>query len=57
MFAPHAQALAPAVFEAVAERYYKVSAEALRVCRHLLRAVRPDAAQPLDPQYTVRCLL
>lgn len=54
VFAPHAAALAPSVFEAVAERYYKVSAEALRVCRHLLRAVRPDPLQPIATEHVVR---
>lgn len=56
VFAPHAEALAPSVFEAVAERYYKVSAEALRVCKNLLRVVRPDPRQPLASQHEVRML-
>ncbi len=53
VFEGHAESLAPPVFEAVGERYYKVSAEALRVCRHLMRAVRPDATQALADKHKV----
>lgn len=36
------QALSSPVLSAVAERYYKVTAEALRVCGELVRVVRPS---------------
>ena len=48
-----AQALAPPVFAAAGERYYKVSAEALRVCEQLVRVIRPDATAPLQPALKV----
>lgn len=35
------QALSSPVLSAVGERYYKVTAEALRVCGELVRVVRP----------------
>lgn len=36
------QALSTPVLAAVGERYYKVTAEALRVCGELVKAVRPN---------------
>lgn len=36
------QALSAPVLSAVGERYYKVTAEALRVCGELVRVVRPQ---------------
>ena len=36
------QALSAPIISAVSERYYKVTAEALRVCGELVRVVRPD---------------
>jgi cullin-associated NEDD8-dissociated protein 1 len=36
------QALSGPVLSAVGERYYKVTAEALRVCGELVRVVRPN---------------
>lgn len=36
------QALSGPVLSAVGERYYKVTAEALRVCGVVVRVVRPD---------------
>lgn len=36
------QALSAPVLSAVGERYYKVTAEALRVCGELVRVVRPN---------------
>lgn len=36
------QALSSPVLSAVGERYYKVTAEALRVCGELVRVVRPS---------------
>ncbi|XP_024525263.1 cullin-associated NEDD8-dissociated protein 1 isoform X2 [Selaginella moellendorffii] len=42
VFHPHIQALSGPVLAAVNERYYKVTAEALRVCGELVKAIRPD---------------
>lgn len=36
------QAISAPVISAVGERYYKVTAEALRVCGELVRVVRPN---------------
>lgn len=43
-FQPHAPKLAPAVFATAGERYYKVAAEALRVCEQLIVVFAPPAA-------------
>ncbi|KAF8067210.1 CAND1 [Scenedesmus sp. PABB004] len=48
-FQPHAAALAEAVFAAVGERYYKVAAEALRVCEQLVTVLRPCPPEALSP--------
>ncbi|XP_060971179.1 cullin-associated NEDD8-dissociated protein 1-like [Cannabis sativa] len=42
VFHPHVKALSSPVLSAVGERYYKVTAEALRVCGELVRVVRPN---------------
>ncbi|GLT90694.1 hypothetical protein SLE2022_086150 [Rubroshorea leprosula] len=42
VFHPYIKALSNAVLSAVSERYYKVTAEALRVCAELVRVVRPS---------------
>ncbi|CAH9109572.1 unnamed protein product [Cuscuta epithymum] len=42
VFHPHIEAISTPVIAAVAERYYKVTAEALRVCGELVRVLRPD---------------
>lgn len=42
VFHPYIQAISAPVISAVGERYYKVTAEALRVCGELVRVVRPD---------------
>lgn len=47
-FQPHAAALAPAIFAAAADRYYAVSAEALRACEHLVHVLRPQCPAPVD---------
>jgi len=39
--------LAPHIFAATKERYYKVAAEAVRVCQKLVLLIRPDPLQPL----------
>lgn len=46
VFQPHIKALAKPVLAAVGERYYKVTAEALRVCGELVKAIRPNVTQP-----------
>lgn len=38
----------PGVYACAAERYYKVSAEALRVCERLVPVLRGDSSQPVD---------
>ncbi|XP_054801363.1 cullin-associated NEDD8-dissociated protein 1 [Prosopis cineraria] len=42
VFHPYIKALSAPVLSAVGERYYKVTAEALRVCGELVRVVRPQ---------------
>ncbi|XP_044462410.1 cullin-associated NEDD8-dissociated protein 1-like isoform X2 [Mangifera indica] len=42
VFHPYIKALSSPVISAVGERYYKVTAEALRVCGELVRVVRPS---------------
>ncbi|MQM07346.1 hypothetical protein Taro_040192 [Colocasia esculenta] len=42
VFHPYIQALSGPVLSAVADRYYKVTAESLRVCGELVRIVRPN---------------
>jgi cullin-associated NEDD8-dissociated protein 1 len=41
-FQPHVGALLPPVIRQVGERYYKLTAEALRVCCELVRVLRPE---------------
>lgn len=41
-FHPHAQTLAPPIYKAVGDHYYRVSAEGLRVLYEFVRAVRPE---------------
>ncbi|KAI3438733.1 hypothetical protein D9Q98_001153 [Chlorella vulgaris] len=48
-FQPSAAALSKSVYAAAGERYYKVAAEALRVCEQLVRVIRPDTAAPVGP--------
>ena len=40
-FHPFIESLAPAIFESVANNYYKIVAEALRVCAALVTVLRP----------------
>ncbi|KAK6945544.1 TATA-binding protein interacting (TIP20) [Dillenia turbinata] len=42
VFHPYIKALSTPVLSAVGERYYKVTAEALRVCGELVRVLRPN---------------
>ncbi|KAI4367061.1 hypothetical protein MLD38_022842 [Melastoma candidum] len=42
VFHPHIKALSGPVLSAVGDRYYKVTAEALRVCGELVHVVRPN---------------
>ncbi|KAG0632469.1 hypothetical protein M758_1G330700 [Ceratodon purpureus] len=46
VFHPHIKALSAPVLAAVGERYYKVTAEALRVCGELVKAIRPNFDNP-----------
>ncbi|KAH9575070.1 hypothetical protein CY35_01G092900 [Sphagnum magellanicum] len=46
VFHPHIRALSVPVLTAVGERYYKVTAEALRVCGELVKAIRPNFDMP-----------
>ncbi|XP_024383560.1 cullin-associated NEDD8-dissociated protein 1 isoform X1 [Physcomitrium patens] len=46
VFHPHIKALSEPVLAAVGERYYKVTAEALRVCGELVKAIRPNFDNP-----------
>jgi cullin-associated NEDD8-dissociated protein 1 len=46
VFHPHIRALSGPVLAAVGERYYKVTAEALRVCGELVKAIRPNFDMP-----------
>ncbi len=36
------------VFAAASERYYKVAAEALRVCERMVPVLRADVEEPVD---------
>ncbi|XP_006836907.2 cullin-associated NEDD8-dissociated protein 1 isoform X1 [Amborella trichopoda] len=42
VFHPYIKALSGPILSAVSERYYKVTAEALRVCGELVRVIRPN---------------
>lgn len=42
VFHPHIKSISGPIISAVGERYYKVTAEALRVCGELVRVVRPN---------------
>ncbi|XP_057785394.1 cullin-associated NEDD8-dissociated protein 1 [Salvia miltiorrhiza] len=42
VFHPYIKAISAPIISAVGERYYKVTAEALRVCGELVRVVRPN---------------
>ncbi|XP_042009939.1 cullin-associated NEDD8-dissociated protein 1-like isoform X3 [Salvia splendens] len=42
VFHPYIKAISAPIISSVGERYYKVTAEALRVCGELVRVVRPD---------------
>ncbi|KAL3700206.1 hypothetical protein R1sor_018228 [Riccia sorocarpa] len=48
VFHPHIKALSAPVLASVSERYYKVTAEALRVCGELVKAIRPSLDKPAD---------
>ncbi|THG21611.1 hypothetical protein TEA_019624 [Camellia sinensis var. sinensis] len=51
VFHPYIKALSSPVLSAVGERYYKVTAEALRVCGELVRVVRPNIEPYVHPIY------
>lgn len=42
VFHPYIKALSTPILSAIGERYYKVTAEALRVCGELVRVIRPN---------------
>jgi cullin-associated NEDD8-dissociated protein 1 len=42
VFHPYIQALSGPILSAIGDRYYKVTAEALRVCGELVRVLRPN---------------
>eukprot|EP00884_Botryococcus_braunii_P010434 jgi/Botrbrau1/19392/Bobra.0338s0022.1 len=46
---PHLPQLAPLLRDAVAERYYKVTAEALRTIEELVVVIRPHKELPISP--------
>ncbi|GMH39342.1 hypothetical protein BSKO_07240 [Bryopsis sp. KO-2023] len=46
-FQAHLPDLSEPVFASVQERYYKVTAEALRVCREMVRIIRPEVGGPI----------
>uniref|UniRef100_A0A0E0JW10 Cullin-associated NEDD8-dissociated protein 1 n=1 Tax=Oryza punctata TaxID=4537 RepID=A0A0E0JW10_ORYPU len=49
VFHPYIQALSGPILSAIGDRYYKVTAEALRVCGELVRVLRPNfEAHSLD---------
>uniref|UniRef100_A0A0E0NAD4 Cullin-associated NEDD8-dissociated protein 1 n=1 Tax=Oryza rufipogon TaxID=4529 RepID=A0A0E0NAD4_ORYRU len=49
VFHPYIQALSGPILSAIGDRYYKVTAEALRVCGELVRVLRPNfEARTLD---------
>lgn len=52
---PHLPELAPLLGDAVAERYYKVTAEALRTLEQLVTVVRPSTSLPISAAMQVRC--
>ncbi|VAH40601.1 unnamed protein product [Triticum turgidum subsp. durum] len=46
VFHPYIQALSGPILSAIGDRYYKVTAEALRVCGELVRVLRPNFEAP-----------
>eukprot|EP00879_Flechtneria_rotunda_P007662 GHRR01008035.1.p1 GENE.GHRR01008035.1~~GHRR01008035.1.p1 ORF type:complete len:648 (+),score=253.35 GHRR01008035.1:1250-3193(+) len=52
VFQLHVQQLSTGVFAAVGERYYKVAAEALRVCEQMVSVVRSDLSAPVPDNLT-----
>lgn len=53
VFRPQLAQLVPAVLATVDDRYYKVSAEALRVCTELVRVIRSSADEPVGDRAAV----
>ncbi|XP_022716323.1 cullin-associated NEDD8-dissociated protein 1-like isoform X2 [Durio zibethinus] len=52
VFHPYIKALSSPVLSAVGERYYKVTAEALRVCGELVRVLRSNLEPYVHPIYS-----
>jgi len=48
VFHPHIKVIAPPLFKAVRDPYYRISAEALRACCELVHVLRPDAASKFE---------
>eukprot|EP01119_Soliformovum_irregulare_P025203 TRINITY_DN9265_c1_g3_i1.p1 TRINITY_DN9265_c1_g3~~TRINITY_DN9265_c1_g3_i1.p1 ORF type:complete len:1236 (-),score=487.10 TRINITY_DN9265_c1_g3_i1:55-3762(-) len=47
-FYPHIKVLAPPVFKCARDPYYRISAEALRVCSELVKVLRPSENSTFD---------
>ena len=56
MWQQHLPVRAPAVFATVGERYYKVTAQGLRVAEQLIYVIRPQAQAPLSQSAMVSLL-
>eukprot|EP00878_Enallax_costatus_P002222 GHUV01002394.1.p1 GENE.GHUV01002394.1~~GHUV01002394.1.p1 ORF type:complete len:958 (+),score=265.35 GHUV01002394.1:286-3159(+) len=52
VFQPHVQQLSQGVFTAAGERYYKVAAEALRVCEQMISVIRPNPPAAVESKLT-----
>ena len=50
---PHLAQLVPPILAAAGERYYKVAAEAVRVCQALVAVLRPDLSKKLPAKLKV----
>lgn len=48
VFHPHVKALTSSVYKAVSDSYYKITAEALRVCAEIVKILRPAGGSSFD---------
>lgn len=53
-YQPHLPKLMPGILSCAQERYYKVAADALRVCEQLVTVIRPQTAEAVAPELQVR---